>query len=84
MKTIEYWIVEESWDRDTKLIGCFTSESVADAVVLEKNTMYRSFRKKTLTLFDSIEDFESNTREKIRERALAKLTVEERIALGVK
>lgn len=84
MQTIEYWIVEESWDRDTKLIGCFTSESVADSVVLGKNTMYRSYHKKTLTLFDSVEDFENNSRDKIRERALAKLTIEEKIALGIK
>jgi hypothetical protein len=84
MKTIEYWQVEEGYDRTTTLIGCFTSESIADEVAGGKNNAYRSVYKKTLTLFDTVEDFENNTREKIRERALAKLTVEERIALGFK
>jgi len=84
MNTIEYWVVEEGYDRTTTLIGCFTSELVADEVAGSKNNAYRSVYKKTLTLFDTVEDFENNTREKIRERALAKLTVEEKIALGVK
>ena len=84
MKTIEYWEVTESFDRDSKLIGCFLDKTVAEAVAGGKNKMYRSFYKRTLTLFDSIEDFEGNTREKIRERALAKLTVEEKIALGIR
>ena len=46
--------------------------------------MYRSVTKRTFTLFDSVEDFENNTRDKIRARAIAKLTIEEREVLGVK
>ena len=84
MKTIEYWAVEESYDRDSKTIGCFTDPAVADEVAGGKNKMYRSAHKRTLTLFDTVEDFNNNTTAKLRERALAKLTVEERLALGVK
>jgi hypothetical protein len=84
MQTIEYWQVEENYDRDSKEIGNFSSEAVAEEVATRNNKMYRGVHKRTLTIFDSVEDFEDNTREKIRARALAKLTVDERIALGVK
>lgn len=84
MNTIEYWVVEEGYDRSNTVIGCFTSETVANQIAGGKNNAYRSVFKKTLTLFDSAEDFENNTREKIRERALAKLTVEEKTVLGIR
>ena len=82
MKTIEYWQVSTEYDRSSTLVGNFTSETVA--LEVKGKDMYRSVYKQTLTIFDSVEDFENNTREKIRERALAKLTVEERNALGFK
>jgi hypothetical protein len=82
MKTIEYWQVDSCYDRDITFIGNFTTE--ADAKKVASKDSYRSFTKRTFTIFDSIEDFENNTREKIRARALAKLSVEEKIALGVK
>jgi hypothetical protein len=82
MQTIEYWRVEENYDRDSREIGNFSSEAVAEEVAGTDNKMYRGVFKHTLTIFDSVDDFENNTREKIRERALAKLTVEEKIALG--
>jgi hypothetical protein len=84
MKTIEYWEVTESYDRDSKNIGNFSDEQVANHFSGGKNSMYRSVHKRVFTIFDTIEDFENNTREKIRERALAKLTVEEKTALGLK
>lgn len=82
MKTIEYWEVTESFDRDSTHIGNFTSELVANLVVA-KSKNYRSAYRKVFTVFDTVEDFENNTREKIRARALAKLTTEEKIALGI-
>lgn len=84
MQTIEYWRVEESYDRATNVIGNFSSEADAENVASAVNKMYRSVHKLAFTIFDSIEDFEDNTREKIRQRALAKLTIEEKIALGIK
>ena len=83
MKTIEYWVVESCFDRDCTTVGCFTDPVAADAVAGGKNKMYKSVHKRTLTLFDSVEDYENNTREKLRERALSKLTTEEKIALGL-
>lgn len=80
MKTIEYWEVRESYDRDSKHIANFSNE--ADAKVCADG-IYREYGLRHITIFDTIEDFENNTREKIRERALAKLTTEERIALGL-
>ena len=80
MKTIEYWEVTESFDRDSKHIANFSNKEDAEVCA---NGVYRSAYKKTFTIFDSVEDYENNTREKIRERALAKLTTEEKIALGV-
>lgn len=83
MKTIEYWEVTESFDRDSTHIGNFSSELVANQVVA-KSKGYRSSYRKVFTVFDTVEDFENNTRDKIRARALAKLTLEEKIALGIK
>lgn len=81
MKTIEYWEVTESFDRDSKIIGNFSNEEAAAKV---SDNVYRSMCKKTFTIFDTVEDFENNTRDKLRARALAKLTLEERNALGFK
>lgn len=82
MKTIEYWQVNTVYDCSSTLVGNFASEEVANQVKGEN--MYRDVYHQTITIFDSAEDFENNTREKLRERALAKLTLEERQALGFK
>jgi hypothetical protein len=84
MNTIEYWVVEETWDRDSRFIGNFSSEAVAEEIATGTNKQYRGVFRKALTIFDSVEDFENNTSAKIRERALAKLTLEERLVLGLK
>ena len=81
MRTIEYWEVNEGYDRNMTAIANFTSE--AEAKKLVGTSMYRGVWKKSITLFDTVEDYEDNTREKLRERALAKLTPEERQALGL-
>jgi len=81
MNTIEYWEVNESYDRDMTAIANFTNEE--EAKKLAGGSMYRGVWKKSFTFFDTVEDYENNTREKLRERALAKLTIEERQALGL-
>lgn len=83
MRITEYWAVEECYDRDTRLIGNFSDEQVARHFATSKNKMYRSVQRRVFTIFDTIEDWENNTREKLRERGLAKLTPEERLALGL-
>ena len=81
MKAIEYWEVSEEYDRTSTHIGNFLNEE--DAVAFAKNSVYKSVIKRTMFIFESVEDFQENTREKIRARALAKLTIEEKKALGV-
>ena len=83
MKSIEYWEVSSEYDRTSTHIGNFLDEEDAQTVAGGKNSVYKSVAKRTMFLFESIEDFEENTREKIRARALAKLTIEEKKALGV-
>lgn len=80
-EVIEYWEVTESFDRDTKHIANFTNEEAATSVA---NSIYRSVNKRIFVVFDTEEEFLENTRDKLRERALAKLTAEERNALGFK
>ena len=84
MKVIDFWQVDECYDKSVTVIGRFTTEAAARALVQKSNTMYRSVYRHTIMIFDSVEDFDNNTREKLRERALAKLTREEQIALGIK
>lgn len=80
MKTIEYWEVSECYDRDVKHIANFTNEEDAKACA---KGVYRTHGRRRITIFDSLEDYENNTREKLRERALSKLTHEEKVALGI-
>ena len=54
MRTIEYWAVEECYDRDCKLIGNFSDEQVANHFGTGKNAMYRSVRKQIFTIFDGL------------------------------
>ena len=82
MQTIEYWEVTSEFDRDYSVIGNFTKEVTA-RVVAEKAPLYRNCYKKSITIFNSVEAFENNSKEKLRERGLSKLTIEEKIALGL-
>lgn len=83
MKIIEYWIVTTEYDRSSTIIGYFANESVAQDV--QGTDMYRSVSgPHIIKVFDTVEEFEDNSRARIRERALAKLTTDEKIALGVK
>jgi len=83
MKAIEYWEASEEYERTSTHIGNFLNEADALEVAGGKNSMYNSVTRKTMFIFESVEDFQENTREKIRARALAKLTIEEKKALGV-
>lgn len=81
MQTIEYWEVTEDYDRYSRHIANFFNEEDAKACA---EGIYRGYGLRHITIFDSLEDYENNTREKLRERALAKLTREEKLALGLK
>jgi nitric oxide reductase activation protein len=84
MQVIVYWEVSSVYDRCSTHIGNFLHEGDALAVAGGKNSVYKSVTSRTMFLFESVEDFEENTREKIRARAIAKLTPEEKMILGIK
>lgn len=79
MQTFEYWEVTESFDKYATHIANFATEEEAKRV---GTGVYRSVQKRVFVLFDSKEEFVDNEREKVRARALAKLTAQERQALG--
>lgn len=82
MKKIEYYTVNTEYDRSSTLIGHFATKEVAEQV--KGKDMYRSvYGPMVFTVFDSVDEFEDNSKAKIRERALAKLTTEEKIVLGL-
>lgn len=82
MQTIEYWEVSESYDKSETHLANFDNEAAAQELV--GNNRYYSAYKRTVTLFNTVEEYRDNTLEKVRARALAKLTAQERAALGFK
>lgn len=92
MQTIEYWQVDSSYDRDVSIVGRFSNENAALLVAghagklnnYVRNKNYRSVTKHVITIFDSVDEFEDNSVAKVRERALAKLTPQEKQVLGLK
>lgn len=82
MQKIEYYTVNTEYDRSSTLIGHFSNREAAEAV--KGTDMYRAvYGPQVFTVFDTVAEFEDNSRAKIRERALAKLTTEEKIVLGI-
>lgn len=86
MKTFEMdcFEVTESYDRDTTHIAFVSSRSLAISIQ-QISKAYRSVKeyKKTITIFDTMEEVEANTVNNIRKSALAKLTPKEREVLGL-
>lgn len=82
MQYIEYWEVSSCYDRDITHIANFINKD--DAEVCAGKDIYRSAYKKSITIFDDLQDYEENNKAKIRERAIAKLTPEEREVLGIR
>jgi dsDNA-binding SOS-regulon protein len=54
-----------------------------DAEEFLGDNKYDYFDKKTIRIYESILDYEDNNHEKIRQRALSKLTEKEKKALGL-
>lgn len=82
MKSIEYWQLTETTDgRDSKFIGNFSSEIVAQQALTMQNTLYRSVTKHHILIFDTTDEFFDNTFEKVKQRALDKLTTQEKQVL---
>jgi hypothetical protein len=83
MKQIEYYSVvakDLNGGPGRELIGNFSTLESAEKVK-SRISFYQIYKNK-FTLFESSEEFDQYTNNKIRERVLAKLTKEEKIALG--
>ncbi len=79
---VEAFEVYSSYDRNVRHIAYFSEEKLAKKYA--GSDPYKSVQKvrKTYTIFDSIEEAETYSKEEIRKKALAKLTAQEREVLG--
>lgn len=81
---IDCFEVTESYDRDSKHVAFVSTVALAEKLVATQKG-YRSYQayKKTILIFETQEDIETYSRENLRKSGLAKLTSEERQALGL-
>lgn len=86
MKLIEIdcFEVVESYDRESKHIAYTSTKELAQELV-SKSKNYRSMIaiKKIFVIFETSEDVTTYSKENLRKSGLAKLSVEERLALGL-
>lgn len=80
---IDCFIVEESYDRDSKVI-CYTSSEAVAQSICEDQKFYRTYRKfdKQYLIVESKDEMQDLKKAKLKEVALAKLTPAEKAALG--
>jgi hypothetical protein len=81
MKMIVYSV--QIWDGADRHNHKFYLSSKAEAEKYVAKNTYERFSEVQLEIFDTIEEAEGAQVEKVRERALKKLTDEERRALGL-
>ena len=81
MIQMEIWEAFQ-WDGGSQQIsaGLFTSSKDAESVVGKSGRISR----KVLVVFESVLDYQENTVTELRKKALAKLTLAERAALGIR
>jgi hypothetical protein len=79
---IEYYEVYEGGYTDT-LIARFLSKSAADGLANMRPTYYVSKRTQKLVVYDTPEEYLDRYNEEVKQKALAKLTPKERLALGL-
>ena len=70
------------WDGGARHNHKFYLTSEAEAQRYLKDNTYDTVYEKTIEIFDSLEEWHEWNTGKVRERALSKLTAEERRALG--
>lgn len=80
---VKFYKVNESFDRESWTVARFTTMSAAEEYA--RKSPYYSYSKnpETITVFDSLKDLEETRTVSAKEAALAKLTPEDRAALGV-
>ena len=81
---IDCYEVSESYDRNSSVVAYVSTIALAKELVTVKKD-FRSSRefRKTFLIFESMEDVETYSRENLKKTGLAKLTSEERQALGL-
>ena len=86
MKTLvmDCYEVIESYDRDTSHVAFVSSVTLAETLVAQQKG-YRSYQpyKKTIVVFETMEEIDENSVKNIRKAALAKLTPREIEVLGL-
>ena len=81
MQIVKCWDIQK-WDGGDRSDHAFYLKSTEEKDVYLKNNKYDYAFETTFIIFDTLEEMENNTKEKVKERALAKLTAEERAILG--
>lgn len=81
---IDCYKVTESYDRDYHTVALVSNSSLAQQLV-DKQKGCRSYseHKRTITIFESMEEIIANSKENLIKSAKAKLTPAEREALGI-
>lgn len=81
---IDCFEVKESFDRDSNHIAYTTTQKLAEQIAYkQKNYRSVSAFKKTFIIYESMQDVEDYSLANLRKTGLAKLTSEERKALGL-
>lgn len=83
MKQMTIWRIEE-WDGGDRTIpkGDYLSSKEA-AEEYKKKNVYNACIEQTIRIYDSLLDIEENSKQKLTERVLAKLTEEDKKVLGL-
>lgn len=82
---VEYFeVYERGFGYDDNLVARFLSIIAAEGLVKTKPSTYYVLKNpKKLVVFDSVEEYLDRHNDEVKQRALAKLTSAERLALGV-
>jgi poly-beta-hydroxyalkanoate depolymerase len=81
MKEILVYSYQE-WDGGDRHNHKAYFSNKADADLLVNENKYNRYDERLIVVFDSLEEFYEHDVKKLKERALAKLTMQERKALG--
>jgi hypothetical protein len=83
MKIIEVYQITkfDGGDRHIPSDICFSSHEEAEKFLT--GNLYDDYKMKRFFVYDTVEEYEESKSEKLREKALAKLTIIEQKALGL-
>lgn len=83
MQVIECWSIQQ-WDGGDRQNHAFYLTSAEEKEKYMKTHKQDAAVKTTLVVYDTLDEVAENDRKKVRERALAKLTPLEKMALGIR